>query len=189
MDKLVERIYMYVFGTYLDFLFGDPSKRADPREKMRNLEYEGEGAPFLSPARYCTRYSQLLLLHKKYSTVMASFHATIPTSTTGKYSRKQREDDFSGRNEERYSDDGFDEPDREHRYSDDTAVKSSSKPTKMFTYVKERNWSGVVRRCMGDDKTEAATWIADKNSDGSVRWKCLPLHQVRTPMVTAITEV
>ena len=116
---------------------------------------------------------------------MNSFFGSTQTATFEKSNRRGRskERHSSNRKEERFLDDGYYELEREDRETEDfnagQSLTSSSKPTKMFTYVKERNWTGVVRRCMGDDKREAATWIVDKNVDGSIRWKCLPLHQVR----------
>lgn len=118
---------------------------------------------------------------------MNSFFGSSQNTKTEKHTRTGRsnskERHFSNRKEERFLDDGFNEPERESRETEDfhsaQSIASSAKPTKMFMYVKERNWTGVVRRCMGDDKREAATWIVDKNIDGSMRWKCLPLHQVR----------
>lgn len=116
---------------------------------------------------------------------MNSFFGSSQNTKTEKHTRTGRsnskERHFSNRKEERFLDDGFNEPERESRETEDfhsaQSIASSAKPTKMFMYVKERNWTGVVRRCMGDDKREAATWIVDKNIDGSMRWKCLPLHQ------------
>lgn len=46
----------------------------------------------------------------------------------------------------------------------------------LFNVIKSRDWSNVVKRCKSHNKNEAATWIVEKNSDGSLRWKLLPLH-------------
>lgn len=55
---------------------------------------------------------------------------------------------------------------------------SVKNPTKLFTFVTKRNWSGAVKRCnTPDGKKEAATWIVENNKDGSVRWRLLPIHQ------------
>jgi hypothetical protein len=59
-------------------------------------------------------------------------------------------------------------------YPDDV---SASEPTKLFASISKRNWPAVVKRCKGDYAKEARTWVVEKNRDGSVRWKLLPIHQ------------
>jgi len=54
---------------------------------------------------------------------------------------------------------------------------TSSNPTKLFSYIIKRNWPAVVKRCKGADSREARTWVVEKNRDGSIRWKLLPIHQ------------
>jgi hypothetical protein len=58
------------------------------------------------------------------------------------------------------------------------SVASLDNPTKLFSFVSSRNWAGVIKRCMGEDKKEVSTWIVEKNNDGSTRWKLLPIHKV-----------
>jgi hypothetical protein len=58
------------------------------------------------------------------------------------------------------------------------SVVTSDNPTKLFSFVSSRNWTGVIKRCTGEDKKEVSTWIIEKNSDGSTRWKLLPIHKV-----------
>jgi len=55
---------------------------------------------------------------------------------------------------------------------------SSKDPTKLYSFVNKKNWAGAIKRCKGDTKDEASTWIVEKNNDGSTRWKLLPIHQV-----------
>jgi hypothetical protein len=55
---------------------------------------------------------------------------------------------------------------------------SSKNPTKLFAFVKKRNWAGAVNRCSGADFAEATKWIVEHNTDGSIRWRLLPIHQV-----------
>lgn len=57
------------------------------------------------------------------------------------------------------------------------SVVTSDNPTKLFSFVSSRNWTGVIKRCTGEDKKEVSTWIIEKNSDGSTRWKLLPIHK------------
>ena len=56
---------------------------------------------------------------------------------------------------------------------------SSKNPTKLFDFGTKRNWAGAVKRCKGEDKKEASQWIVEHNKDGTIRWKLLPIHQVR----------
>lgn len=56
-------------------------------------------------------------------------------------------------------------------------IVSVTEPTKLFSMISKRNWASVVKRCKGDGSKEAKTWIVEKNRDGSVRWKSLPIHQ------------
>ena len=62
--------------------------------------------------------------------------------------------------------------------NNDISVASSDNPTKLFSFVSSRNWAGVIKRSVGDDKKEVSTWIVEKNNDGSTRWKLLPIHKV-----------
>ena len=61
---------------------------------------------------------------------------------------------------------------------DDVEDVSSHNPTKLFSFVSKRNWTGAVKRCSGADKVEATKWIVEHNNDGSIRWRLLPIHQV-----------
>jgi hypothetical protein len=61
--------------------------------------------------------------------------------------------------------------------SDDVCV-SSANPTKLFSFVKKRNWAGVVKRCKGGDRKEASTWVVEKHADGKTIWKVLAIHEV-----------
>lgn len=54
---------------------------------------------------------------------------------------------------------------------------TSENPTKLYTFVSARNWTGTIKRCVGEDKKEVSTWIVEKNTDGSIRWKLLPIHK------------
>lgn len=56
-------------------------------------------------------------------------------------------------------------------------VVSSTNPTAIFTAIKDRNWTSVVSICRSGEQSHAGTWIVEKNVDGSLRWKLLPLHQ------------
>ena len=68
---------------------------------------------------------------------------------------------------------------RSTKISPATVVTASSEdPTPLFSFIKSRKWTNVVVRCRSAEKAEAGTWIVEKNIDGSVRWKLLPLHQV-----------
>lgn len=60
---------------------------------------------------------------------------------------------------------------------DDVEDVSSHNPTKLFSFVTKRNWTGAVKRCSGADKVEATKWIVEHNNDGSIRWRLLPIHQ------------
>jgi hypothetical protein len=68
---------------------------------------------------------------------------------------------------------------REQEESDLPELFVSSKdPTKLFSFVKKKNWAGVVKRCKGEDRKEASTWVVEHNADGKLRWKLLPIHEV-----------
>jgi hypothetical protein len=59
-------------------------------------------------------------------------------------------------------------------------IVSSSNPTQLFVFIKSKDWTKVVKKCRSNnrgDKDEASTWIVEKNTDGTVRWKLLPIHQ------------
>ena len=58
------------------------------------------------------------------------------------------------------------------------AVVSSSQGTKLFYLITKQNWPDAVKRCRGEGSMEAMTWIVEKNEDGSIRWKLLPIHKV-----------
>ena len=57
-------------------------------------------------------------------------------------------------------------------------VVSSSRGTKLYSLITKRNWPAAVKRCKGEGAKEAMTWIVEKNIDGSICWKLLPIHQV-----------
>ena len=59
---------------------------------------------------------------------------------------------------------------------------STLEPTVLYELIKARKWSAVVDRLRTERYAveEAGTWIVERNVDGSVRWRLLPLHQVRT---------
>jgi len=79
-------------------------------------------------------------------------------------------------------------PDSAPNRSDETREKeesdlpesfvTSKDPTKLFSFVKKKNWAGVVKRCKGEDRKEASTWVVEHNADGKLRWKLLPIHEV-----------
>lgn len=58
-------------------------------------------------------------------------------------------------------------------------VVSSTNPTAIFSAIKERDWSTVVNLCLNAPENHAGTWIVEKNVDRSIRWKLLPIHQVK----------
>ena len=57
-------------------------------------------------------------------------------------------------------------------------VVSSSEKTELFSLILKRNWPDAVKRCRAEGAMEAMTWIVEENTDGSIRWKLLPIHQV-----------
>ena len=66
---------------------------------------------------------------------------------------------------------------------------SSKNPTKLFAFVKKRNWAGAVNRCSGADFAEATKWIVEHNTDGSIRWRLLPIHQVSSLRIIYQTKL
>jgi len=55
---------------------------------------------------------------------------------------------------------------------------SASQPTRLFSYIAKRNWDAALKRCKGVESKEALTWVTQKNRDGTIQWKQLPIHQV-----------
>ena len=71
----------------------------------------------------------------------------------------------------------------EETREEDVEVRECStlEPTVLYELIKARKWSAVVDRLRTERYAieEAGTWIVERNVDGSVRWRLLPLHQVR----------
>ena len=97
-------------------------------------------------------------------------HGSLPTSISyaaGSSSKQSKEERFT------------DAASKSNSGTRDGADDVSSKnPTKLFAFVKKRNWAGAVNRCSGADFAEATKWIVEHNTDGSIRWRLLPIHQV-----------
>lgn len=78
-------------------------------------------------------------------------------------------------------DDDINLPEVDARQDDEvrTLECSALEPTVLYELIKSRKWSAVVNRLRNQRSAadEAATWIVERNVDGSVRWKLLPLHQ------------
>jgi len=64
------------------------------------------------------------------------------------------------------------------KQSSNKSVTSDS-PTLLYTYIKSGKWASVLKRCKSPEnsKSEAETWIVEKNMDNSIRWKLLPIHE------------
>lgn len=55
---------------------------------------------------------------------------------------------------------------------------TSDIPTKLFSFIAKRNWVAALKRLqVEEDRREAEIWVVEHNSDGSLRWKLLPIHQ------------
>jgi ankyrin repeat protein len=55
---------------------------------------------------------------------------------------------------------------------------TSDTPTKLFSFIAKRNWVAALKRLqVEEDRREAEIWVVEHNSDGSLRWKLLPIHQ------------
>jgi len=92
-------------------------------------------------------------------------------SLAGKYSYSYHTDDFETRDSSSSSFDGIN--------FGASRIKGniSSIPTEIFRCIKKREWASVVKKCHDASSSEADTWIAERNVDGSIKWKLLPLHQ------------
>jgi ankyrin repeat protein len=55
---------------------------------------------------------------------------------------------------------------------------TSESPTKLFSLIAKHNWVAALKRLQLENyKREAEIWVIEHNTDGSLRWKLLPIHQ------------
>lgn len=66
--------------------------------------------------------------------------------------------------------------DKTRSYDRSMPAVDADEGTVLYDFLKRKRWSEAITQ-INEVPSEAKTWIVEKNTDGSVRWRLLPLHQ------------